>query len=60
MIEPGPTMIESGQTMRSNAIALARGFPFARTILVLGYLAGFVLLDWISVIEPYGPFEITP
>jgi two-component system sensor kinase FixL len=60
MIEPGPTMIESGQTMRSNAIALARGVPFARTILVLGYLAGFVLLDWISVIEPYGPFEITP
>jgi two-component system, LuxR family, sensor kinase FixL len=60
MIEPGQTMIEGGQTMRSNAIALPRGFPFSKTILGLGYLAGFVFLDWISLIEPYGPFEITP
>jgi signal transduction histidine kinase len=30
------------------------------TLLGMGYLAAYVLLDWISYIAPYGPFAITP
>jgi two-component system sensor kinase FixL len=60
MIEPGPMAIGSSPTTRSGAIAVGRDISFSWLVLGLGYLAGFVLLDWISLIDPYGPFEITP
>src|SRR6516165_11698540 len=47
------------KTVRSSPIAHLR-IVFLPTVIVgLGYLAGYVLLDWISFIEPYGPVGIT-
>ena len=60
MIELGPMAIGHGPTIRSGTIAIGRDIPFSWLVLGLGYLAGFVFLDWISLIDPYGPFEITP
>jgi signal transduction histidine kinase len=31
-----------------------------RTVIGTGFLAGYVLLDWVSYIEPFGTFGITP
>ena len=59
MIEPGPLAIGRAPTIRSGAIAVER-IPFSWLVLGLGYFIGYVLLDWISLIDPYGPFEITP
>ena len=59
MIEPGPLAIGRTPTVRSGAIAVER-IPFSWLVLGLGYFIGYVLLDWISLIDPYGPFEITP
>ena len=28
--------------------------------IALGYLAGYVLLDWLSYVHPFAPFGITP
>ena len=63
-------MNESGQSIvvRTRPIAELRHSVStahradAAPIAVLGsaYLAVYVLLDWISFIEPYGPFAITP
>jgi two-component system sensor kinase FixL len=60
MIEPGPMAIGRASTPPSGTIAVGRDIPFSWLVLGLGYLAGFVFLDWISLIDPYGPFEITP
>jgi two-component system sensor kinase FixL len=60
MIEPGPMAMGRAAAMRPGAIAVARDLPFSWLILGVGYVAGFVFLDWISLIDPYGPFEITP
>jgi two-component system sensor kinase FixL len=47
------------KTMRSSSLAHLR-IVFLPTVSVgLGYLAIYVLLDWISFIEPYGPVGIT-
>jgi two-component system, LuxR family, sensor kinase FixL len=47
------------KTMRSSSIAHLRIAFQPAAIVGLGYLAGYVLLDWISFIEPYGPVGIT-
>ena len=42
------------------------GMPIARLLsrshleIALGYLAGYVLLDWLSYVHPFAPFGITP
>src|SRR5882724_9643914 len=46
--------------MRSNPVVYPRIFSLPLAVLGLGYLVGYVLLDWISFIEPYTPFGITP
>jgi two-component system sensor kinase FixL len=52
--------LEPGPSPRSDALA-PRHKPFLHTaILGAGYLTAYVLLDWISFIEPYGSFPITP
>ncbi len=41
-------------------MAFPRVFSLPLPILGLAYLAGYVLLDWISFIHPFAPFGITP
>jgi two-component system, LuxR family, sensor kinase FixL len=53
-------MAEQTQTMRPNPVVFPRIFSQSSMIVGLVYLAGYVLLDWISFIEPYAPFGITP
>jgi signal transduction histidine kinase len=46
--------------------ATAAGMPIARLLsrrhveIALSYLAGYVLLDWLSYVHPFGSFGITP
>jgi two-component system, LuxR family, sensor kinase FixL len=50
---------------RSNA-SVAAGMPITRLLsrrhveIALAYLAGYVLLDWLSYVHPYASFGITP
>ena len=53
-------MLERDKAMRSNPMAYSRILSLPVLILGVGYLLGYVLLDWISFIEPYAPFGITP
>ena len=32
----------------------------ANMLVVLGYVAFYIFLDWISYVDPYGPLGITP
>jgi two-component system sensor kinase FixL len=54
-------MIERHEATRSNPVAYPRILSLPKVV-VLGicYLVGYVLLDWISFIEPYASFGITP
>jgi len=60
MIEHGQTTIEPAPLIRSNDMTPSRDSMLSTILLGTGYLVIFVLLDWISYIEPYGPFPITP
>ena len=53
-------MIERDEAMRSNPVAYPRILSLPMGIVGIGYLVGYVLLDWISFIEPYVSFGITP
>jgi integral membrane sensor domain MASE1 len=53
-------MSGSGLEHRSSAMAFPRVFSLPLPVLGLVYLAGYVLLDWISFIHPFAPFGITP
>jgi len=53
------TASERTKTMQSSPIAHLRLVSPPAIIVGTGYLAGYVLLDWISFIEPYGPVGIT-
>ena len=53
-------MIERNKAMRLNPAAYPRILALPVVIVVIGYLAGYVLLDWISFIEPYTSANITP
>src|SRR5258707_3405900 len=53
-------MIERTETLRSMPVVFPRILSQPTTVLGLGYIAGYVLLDWVSSIEPYAPFGITP
>jgi signal transduction histidine kinase len=39
---------------------LSKVFTLPWPVIATGYLAGYVLLDWISFIHPFAPFGITP
>ena len=52
--------IETVTKQRSHAIAFQRIFALPGAIVGIGYLAGYVLLDWVSFIHPFAPFGITP
>jgi hypothetical protein len=45
---------------RSIAMAFPRVFSLPHSVVGLTYVAGYVLLDWISFIHPFAPFGITP
>lgn len=53
-------MSGSSLERRSSAMAFPRVFSLPPPMLGLVYLAGYVLLDWISFIHPFAPFGITP
>jgi two-component system sensor kinase FixL len=45
---------------RTIAMAFPSVFSLPLYVVGAGYLAGYVLLDWISYIQPFAPFGITP
>jgi two-component system sensor kinase FixL len=53
-------MVTRDEPMRSIAVAYPRILSLPMAIPGVVYLVGYVLLDWISFIEPYAPFGITP
>ena len=53
-------MPSSAQKLRPPAMPFPRVFSQSRLIVALAYLCGYVLLDWISFIQPYAHFGITP
>jgi hypothetical protein len=53
------TAIERTKTMQLGSIAHLRIVSLLVVIVGIGYLAVYLLLDWISFIEPYGPVDIT-
>ena len=53
-------MVKRDEPMRSNPMANPRILSLPMVIPGIVYLVGYVLLDWISFIEPYAPFGITP
>ena len=41
-------------------MAFPRVFSLPPAVIGIGYLASYVLLDWLSFIQPFAPFGITP
>ena len=41
-------------------MAFPRVFSLPPAVIGIGYLASYVLLDWVSFIQPFAPFGITP
>jgi two-component system, LuxR family, sensor kinase FixL len=46
--------------LRSYGIAFERIFILPGSMIGLAYLAGYVLLDWVSFVHPFTPFGIIP
>lgn len=53
-------MVKHDESMRANPVVYARLLSLPAAVPAAAYLVGYVLLDWISFIEPYAPFGITP
>ena len=53
-------MIERVDAKRSSAIAFPRILALPAGVIAVIYLAGYLLLDGISFIQPYAHFGITP
>src|SRR5215831_12705371 len=53
-------MAQREQTMPADFVRKARASSLPFVVPGLCYLVGYVALDWISFIEPYAPFGITP
>jgi signal transduction histidine kinase len=53
-------MIERHEAGRPNPVVYPRILSLPMVVLGIGYLVGYVALDWISFIGPYAPFGITP
>ena len=52
--------IERHEAGRPNPVVYPRILSLPMVVLGIGYLVGYVALDWISFIGPYAPFGITP
>src|SRR5574338_802524 len=53
-------MARSETKRRSLPMAFPRVFSLPPAVIAVGYLASYVLLDWVSFIQPFAPFGITP
>ena len=53
-------MIERTDALRSSPILYPRVAALPAGLVGIVYLAAYLLLDWISFIEPYTYFGITP
>src|SRR5512143_561997 len=53
-------MTGSKPERRLLLMAFPRVFSLPPAVIGIGYLAGYVLLDWVSFIHPFAPFGITP
>jgi hypothetical protein len=53
-------MTGSKTERRSLPMAFPRVFSLPPAVIGIGYLASYVLLDWVSFIQPFAPFGITP
>src|SRR5215468_85079 len=53
-------MSERGDAKRSTAVVIPLILSQHRAVVGLVFIAAYVLLDWISLIEPYAPFGISP
>jgi two-component system, LuxR family, sensor kinase FixL len=53
-------MFKSTQAMLMRAAGLRQVLDAPTVIVGCAYLAGYTLLDWLSFIEPYAPFGVTP
>ncbi len=53
-------MFERPEPKRSTAVLVPLILSRRAAIVGVVYVAGYVLLDWISLIEPYAPFGISP
>jgi integral membrane sensor domain MASE1 len=53
-------MSEANEARRSTAVLVPLILSRHRALMGLLYVAGYVLLDWISLIQPYAPFGISP
>jgi signal transduction histidine kinase len=53
-------MVERNEPKRSSTVLVPLILSRHRAVVGLIYVAGYVLLDWISLIEPYAPFGISP
>ena len=53
-------MTERSKALRLNPIIHPRILSLPTPLVGAGYLLGYLLLDWISFIDPYPPVNITP
>jgi signal transduction histidine kinase len=53
-------MLKKIEDSRARPVAYPRLLQLPMLVPGIAYLAGYVLLDWVSFIEPYAPFGITP
>ena len=53
-------MLRSAQTMQLRAAAFPGIVDANKAIVGVSYVAAYVALDWVSFIEPYAHFDITP
>jgi hypothetical protein len=50
----------SNQQHRARLMTFPRFFSLPHTVVGAVYLAGYILLDWLSFIYPFAPYGITP
>jgi hypothetical protein len=53
-------MLKSAQTMQLRAAVFPGIVDANKAIVGVSYVAAYVALDWVSFIEPYASFNITP
>jgi two-component system, LuxR family, sensor kinase FixL len=53
-------MLNSAQAVRLRTTVFLGIVDANKAIVALSYVAAYVALDWVSFVEPYAPFNITP
>lgn len=51
---------ERAKKPKARPMAFPRLLTLPPHVIALGFLVGYVVLDWISFVHPFGPFGITP